>query len=130
MKPSPWSSRTEITIDGRTYAGVQEMPPDVRARYEQAMRAFDRDGNGVPDVLEGASPDPNVISQVTTRQKIIVNGREYDSWNELPPELRSLLRPGASKASLGSIHFTGGALALLLVVAALLGAAVMWALLR
>lgn len=130
MQPSTWSSRTQITIDGRTYASAQEMPPDVRARYEQAMRAFDRDGNGVPDVLEGAPPDPNVIAQVTTQEKIIVNGREYDSWSKVPPEFRSLMEHGTSRISINGINFSGAALLILIVTAGLIGAAVTWALLR
>ena len=125
-----WTSRTQITIDGQTYGSVEEMPPDARRRYQDAMRQFDRDGNGVPDVLEGAPADPNVIASVTTSERIIVNGREYGSWNEVPPELRAVLRPGASKGSLGSIHFTGGAMVVLLIAAALIGAAIMWVLLR
>jgi len=127
-QPSGWRSRTQISVDGRTYQSVEEMPPAVRQRYEQAMRQFDRDGNGIPDVLEGAPPDPNVISSVTTHEHIIVNGREYDSWEKVPPGLRALAGPGSQRMASGGVHFSGGAVVVLLVIAGLLGAAIMWAL--
>ena len=129
-QPSGWSTRTQINIDGRTYSSVEEMPPAVRQRYEQAMRQFDRDGNGIPDVLEGAKPDPNVISHVTTHERIIVNGREYDSWDKVQPGLRALAEPGTHRVAANGIHFSGGAILMLLLAAVLAGAGIMWAFLR
>ena len=32
-----------VVIDGKTYKSVDEMPPDIRAKYEEAMRGLDRD---------------------------------------------------------------------------------------
>ena len=93
-----------IVIDGKTYNSVNEMPPDVRAKYEQAMKSLkdenrngfpdqlesvnilkDQDGNGIPDIFEGTSSTQ--IS--TTNTKIIVNGKEYESIEELPPDARA-----------------------------------------
>src|SRR5687768_14813285 len=47
-------SRTSITVNGQTYNSVDEMPPDVRRRYEQVMSMMaDKNNNGVPDIMEG-----------------------------------------------------------------------------
>jgi hypothetical protein len=43
---------TQIVHNGQTYASVEEMPAEARRDYEQAMAAFDRDRNGVPDAFE------------------------------------------------------------------------------
>ena len=94
-----------IVIDGKTYNSVNEMPPDVRAKYEQAMKSVkdkglngfpsqfenagnifkDQDGNGIPDLFEGAASTQ--ISTTSTR--IVVNGKEYGSIEELPPDARA-----------------------------------------
>jgi hypothetical protein len=93
-----------IVIDGKTYHSVDEMPPDVRQKYEQAMRSLgdanknripdafesmnilgDKDKNGVPDVLENI-----VASQATVNSmKIIVDGKEFNGIENLPPEARA-----------------------------------------
>jgi len=93
-----------IVIDGKTYNSVNEMPPDVRAKYEQAMKSLkdkdlnglpdqfeninilkDQDGNSIPDIFEGATSTQ--IS--TTNTRIVVNGKEYGSIEELPPDARA-----------------------------------------
>ena len=64
-----WStSTTRITIDGKTYSGVEEMPPEVRDKYQKAIEVLaDRDGNGVPDILEGKNPPGMQISKGVQR---------------------------------------------------------------
>src|SRR5574341_1825258 len=100
-------NRRLIVIDGKTYKSVDEMPPDIRAKYEEAMRDLDKDGNGLPDMLDGMNPfedknkdgtpdafeglapwqgsAPTVISS----SKILVNGQVYEGLDELPPEVRT-----------------------------------------
>jgi hypothetical protein len=43
----------KLSINGKEYASVDDMPPEVRELYEKAMSALDKDGNGVPDFAEG-----------------------------------------------------------------------------
>ena len=93
-----------IVIDGKTYNSVNEMPPDVRAKYEQAMNGLkdgnqnrvpdafesmnilsDQNNNGVPDVFESMSAT-NVTSNI---MKFVVNGQEFSSLDDLPPEARA-----------------------------------------
>ena len=92
-----------IVIDGKTYKSVDEMPEDVRRNYALAMNSLkaengnlipdafenmnilaDKDKDGIPDAFEGVM-STNIVS--TT--KIIADGKEYDSLDELPPDVRA-----------------------------------------
>jgi hypothetical protein len=44
---------TSITVNGRTFGSVDEMPADVRRLYEQAMASIGANPGGVPGVLQG-----------------------------------------------------------------------------
>lgn len=93
-----------IVIDGKTYHSVEEMPPDIRQKYEQAMRSLgdanrnqipdafetmnifaDKDKDGVPDVLENLTAGHAAASGM----KIIIDGKEFDGLENLPPEARA-----------------------------------------
>jgi hypothetical protein len=93
-----------IVIDGKTYKSVEEMPPDIRQKYEQAMRSLgdansnqipdafetmnilaDKDKDGVPDVLENIAAGHAAVSSM----KIIVDGKEFNGLENLPPEARA-----------------------------------------
>lgn len=79
-------NRTHIVIDGKVYKSLGEMPPEVRAKYEQAMRALkDENRDGSPDASEAFST-PQVVTNVT---KFVVDGMEYDNIEDLPPEARA-----------------------------------------
>jgi hypothetical protein len=93
-----------IVIDGKTYHSLEEMPPDVRQRYEQAMRSLgdannnqipdafetlnifaDKDKDGAPDVLENIVAGQAVVNSM----KIVVDGKEFNGIENLPPEARA-----------------------------------------
>jgi hypothetical protein len=98
-----------IVIDGKTYHSVEEMPPDVRQKYEQAMQALgDANGNHIPDAFETVSSEtvdfladkdkngaPDIIDHLVAGQsvissmKIIIDGKEFNGMDNLPPEARA-----------------------------------------
>lgn len=96
-----------IVIDGKTYKSVDEMPPDIRAKYEEAMRGLDRDRNGMPNMLDEMKPfedknrdgTPDAFEGLATLQgsesnvmgstKILLNGQVYEGLDQLPPEVRA-----------------------------------------
>jgi len=79
-------NQRRIVIDGKSYNSVDEMPPDVRAKYEQAMRNFkDSNQDGTPDMFE-VSASKQVISNT---MKYVVEGREYNNIDDLPLEARA-----------------------------------------
>jgi hypothetical protein len=42
---------TKFVVDGVEYNSVADLPPEARAKYEQAVSALDKNQNGVPDFL-------------------------------------------------------------------------------
>ena len=101
-----------IVIDGKTYNSIEEMPPEVRQKYEQAMHALgDANGNRIPDAFENmnifADQDkngmPDVVENLVAGQavvnsmKIVVDGKEFNSLDGLPPEARAKYEAAMSK---------------------------------
>jgi len=79
-------NQRRIVIDGKSYKSVDEMPPDVRAKYEQAMRNLkDNNQDGMPDMFE-ASASTQVISNT---MQYVVDGREYNNIDDIPLEARA-----------------------------------------
>lgn len=77
-----------IVFNGKTYNSLEEMPVDEKRTYEQMMGMFvDKNGNGIPDFLEGDMVQ-KVISAYSTNPAIQVSGKTYHNLDELPPELR------------------------------------------
>ena len=93
-----------IVIDGKTYNSVDEMPPDIRQKYEAAMGSLgDANNNQIPDAFETMNVFgdkdrdgiPDVVENLLTGQaavnsmKIIVDGKEFNGLEGLPPEARA-----------------------------------------
>ena len=90
-----------IVIDGKTYKSVDEMPADIRQKYESAMRGLDKNQDGLPDMLENKDifadknnngmPDAfeGLVSNVMSSTRIIADGKAYNGLDELPPEIRA-----------------------------------------
>lgn len=93
-----------IVIDGKTYNSVEELPPDIRKKYEQAMRTLgDANNNQIPDVFESLNiftdqnkdGAPDILENLTashhtvSTMKIVVDGKEFNGLEELPPEARA-----------------------------------------
>jgi hypothetical protein len=81
----------KIIHNGQEYDDVNQMPPDVREAYEQAIKAMgnifaDNDQNGMPDVLENTTGGSNI----QTTYQVEVNGQVYKSPEELPANLRPI----------------------------------------
>jgi hypothetical protein len=79
----------KIKVNGQEYDHPDQMPPEVRRLYQAAIALggpmfADRDGNGIPDVIEGKG---GAIAAMPGRS-LIVNGRTYKSADEMPPEDR------------------------------------------
>lgn len=103
---------SRIVIDGKVYNSVDEMPADVRQRYEAALSALrdqngagvpdmlgtrnglaDSTGDGIPDIVENSLGSPIVKAAL----KILMNGKEFHSLDELPPEARAKYEQAMSR---------------------------------
>ena len=86
---------TTIIFNGKTYNSLDEMPPNERQAYEQMLNIFmDKNGNGIPDFLEGDMAQ-NVMTAFTSN--INVNGKSYSNVNELPDDLRARVQGAFEK---------------------------------
>jgi hypothetical protein len=86
-----------IIFNGRTYNSIEEMPPEARQAYEQvANMLVDKNGNGIPDFLEGDLVK-NIMSALTS--SINFNGHIYNNMNDLPPETREKVQAAFQKLS-------------------------------
>jgi hypothetical protein len=119
-------SRTRITINGKTYGSVDEMPAETRAQYEQVQAMLaDRNHNGIPDIAENPQAHATVISQVSTSTRRIVNGREIPGDQALPEEVQSLIG-GALAGSSGGVRLSWPTLLALLATVAVIAAGLVW----
>ena len=98
-----------IVVNGKSYASLDEMPPEVRQEYEQALGMLaDKNQNGMPDVFEGMLGTGNVNVQTPTvvgSSQFIVDGKIYSSVDELPPDARQKYEQAMTKMgpALGSL---------------------------
>jgi hypothetical protein len=78
----------KIIFNGREYESMEAMLPEVRAQYQSLMQLVggDANNNGIPDVLEKGSL---CGSKAMVQERIIFNGQEYQSVEQLPPDVRA-----------------------------------------
>lgn len=69
--------KTKITINGKEYGSIEEVPEEHRGTVRNAMS-----------------------SAGTARSKIVVNGVGYDSLEAMPPDVRSLYTEALSKSKM------------------------------
>jgi hypothetical protein len=79
------SDFTKITVNGRDYDSIDQMPPDIREIYSQAMAAMRE--SETPNTSGVVKKD--IVSH-TVKESFTYNGRHYNSLDEMPPEVRSL----------------------------------------
>jgi hypothetical protein len=97
-------SDIRITVNGQHYGSPDEMPPDVRRQYEEAMRligpALAGKGSGTTQVVthsHGGGLQGNIVINKT----VTVNNRTFDGVEKMPADLRQFFEGGlqATQAS-------------------------------
>ena len=79
---------TRIVFNGQEYASLDAMPPDVRQAYDQIVKQLgDADHDGVPDIIQHGIRS-NFLD--ITRSVITINGKTYDSRDQMPASARKL----------------------------------------
>src|SRR5690242_10206851 len=81
-----------LTVDGKTYSGPEAMPPEVRARYHQAMAA------------KGFTPAPG--TKLRFSAKLSFDGVEYDSPDSMPPDVRRIYDDAVALISMQDLAST------------------------
>ncbi|MCC7164962.1 MAG: hypothetical protein IT331_20865 [Anaerolineae bacterium] len=76
-----------LMINGKTYASLEEMPPDVRAQWDAMQNVFaDKNQNGLPDIMDNLATAGATMIRSNT---IVYDGKTYASADDLPPEARA-----------------------------------------
>lgn len=70
---------TSITINGKTYAGVDEMPAADRALWQQAQALL----------AQGEAQGGVQASFQSSNQRVTIDGQTYGSQDDLPPQVRA-----------------------------------------
>ncbi len=93
----------KIVFNGREYDGVDAMPAEVRRQYE-AVLSLVREQNGTKlDSLLKWGAARNILKITTTVQRrIVVNGKEFPSVDEMPAEVRAAYERGLAEAGGGA----------------------------
>ncbi len=92
-------AKTRIEVNGREYASVDDMPPDVRQLYEEAMRQLREQGPGEPgEAIPAGAGSPETHTTIRTTRRLIVNGKAIDSLDELPEDMRAMVRRALASA--------------------------------
>lgn len=93
-----------IYFNGKTYNSLEEMPPEMRQAYEQMMGMFvDKNGNGIPDFLEGDIVK-NISNIYTAASAVHFDGKTYNNFNELPSDVQAKVSTAFNQmASMGII---------------------------
>jgi len=92
----------KINFNGKEYSSVDEMPPNTRQAYDALAKTFaDNDHNGMPDIFEGKGSAQMVnLGSLLAGQRtmrIIFEGKEYTSMDQLPPEAREKYKAAVEK---------------------------------
>jgi len=86
-----------IIFNGRKYNSIEEMPANDRQAFEQLSSMFvDKNGNGIPDFLEGDMVQ-NVMTAFT--RSFNYSGQNYSNLDELPPDVREKVQGAFEKLS-------------------------------
>jgi hypothetical protein len=79
---------TRIVFNGQTYDGVEAMPPDVRAKYQAILDALGDDDRAKLESAMGSGAGLKI--NTTVRRRIRVNGKDYDSVDAMPSDVRAM----------------------------------------
>jgi hypothetical protein len=75
-----------IVFNGQEYTSVEAMPPDIRQEYEAALDMLSKTGDR--DVVSQLQRASGLRVQTQVRRRILVDGKEYDSVDQIPLAIR------------------------------------------
>jgi hypothetical protein len=82
------SVKTKIRVNGQDYGSVNDMPPEVRQAYEEALAVMRGAKHGRFLDKLGSGMRANV--QMVSNAKVVFNGQEYAGVEQMPAKVRQL----------------------------------------
>lgn len=91
----------KIVFNGREYDGVDAMPAEVRRQYEAVLIIVrGQSGGGKLESLLESGPVRKLFKISTTvRRRIVVNGKEFTSVDEMPADARAAYERAVAEAA-------------------------------
>ena len=87
----------QIFFNGKSYNSLEDLSEKDRQKYQQLADMFvDKNGNGIPDFLEGDIVK-NISNIYTAASSIHFDGNTYNNFNELPSDVQSKVKTAFSK---------------------------------
>ena len=90
----------KIVFNGREYDGVDAMPAEVRRQYEAVLNIV-RDQSGgskLASLLESGPVRQLFKISTTVHRRILVNGKEFTSVDEMPADVRGAYERAVAEA--------------------------------
>jgi hypothetical protein len=81
----------KFIVNGQEYDALESLPPEARAKYEQAMGKLDKNQNGIPDILEGMMNIPNQMASNVQSTPVMTSPRP-----SRPMPVNSTIEPESS----------------------------------
>ena len=104
------SVKTKIRVNGQDYASVDDMPPDIRQAYTRALGTMAGTKHG--GLLDTFGKGIRADAQMVSNAKVIFNGQEYGSVEQMPANVRRLYQAVIAAVETGGTPIapeTGGA---------------------
>lgn len=118
-------SNTTIVHNGQVYHSADELPADLRAKYEAKMNILDADHNGIPDFVEGMMGSSAAASPASSPAASLAPVEPaFPVSSAIPVSPASAIQSDGNPSSLRWIILGAG-----LLFAACLGAIAVWLLL-
>jgi len=76
----------KIVFNGQTYDDLDGMPPEVRTKYQGILQALGAEDREKVEAAMGSGAGLKI--NTTVRRKIRVNGKDYDSVEAMPANIR------------------------------------------
>ena len=91
---------TKITFNGQSYDGLDAMPADVRTRYQAIVDALGADDREkLESAMDGGA---GLRINTTVRRRIRINGKDYDSVEQMPAHEREIYEKAMAKQEAGT----------------------------
>lgn len=93
----------KIVFNGREYDGVDAMPAEVRRQYEAVLSLVrEQSGGKLASLLESGAARKILKVTTTVHRRIVVNGKEFQSVDEMPAEVRAAYEQALAGAGGGA----------------------------
>jgi hypothetical protein len=93
----------KIVFNEREYDGVDAMPPEIRRQYEAVLSVARAQSGSKFDSLLLSGPMRKLFKvTATVHQRIVVNGKEFHSPDEMPSEVRAAYERALAEAGGGA----------------------------